>query len=224
MIMTNREEEFYKNLIISDEDKIRAEKSLKSKGVEKHILIKERLLNWCTSDSIEYEKIASTCRYDKRIRAVLFKYISYFEEFYRSVIHNNFSYQTKQKFWNKSVMLNIKKHNNLNDALQYLGFYELLKQCQKLPAKTRDACLFVHEHLTKNIYALKELRNVVMHNKFLLLYRGYEKCFINGVDNGRSASLKANILNLIQFLPKDVGNQCARDINDCKRNRNKKVI
>ena len=30
MTMTKREEVFYKNLIISDEDKIRAEKSLKS--------------------------------------------------------------------------------------------------------------------------------------------------------------------------------------------------
>ena len=77
MNMTKREEEFYKNIIIYDEDKIRAEKSLKSKGVEKHILIKERLLNWSESDSIKYEKIASTYRYDKRIRAVLFKYISY---------------------------------------------------------------------------------------------------------------------------------------------------
>lgn len=54
MTMTKREEVFYKNLIISDEDKIRAEKSLISKGVEKHILIKERLLNWSTSESIEY--------------------------------------------------------------------------------------------------------------------------------------------------------------------------
>ena len=51
MTMTKREEVFYKNLIISDEDKIRAEKSLKSKGVEKHILIKERL------------KIAFNCYY-----------------------------------------------------------------------------------------------------------------------------------------------------------------
>ncbi len=44
MIMTKREKEFYNKLIISDEDKIRAEKSLKSKGVEKHLLIKKRFL------------------------------------------------------------------------------------------------------------------------------------------------------------------------------------
>ena len=94
--MTKREEVFYKNLIISDEDKIRAEKSLKSKGVEKHILIKERLLNWSTSESIEYEKVASTYRYDKRIRYTLFKYISYLEELYRAVILDNYVVDVRQ--------------------------------------------------------------------------------------------------------------------------------
>lgn len=60
-----------------------------------------------------------------------------------------------------------------------------------------------------------------MHNKFLLLYRGFEECYVNGVDDGKSASLKANILNLIQFLPLEVGEQCVLDINACKEDRNK---
>ena len=60
-----------------------------------------------------------------------------------------------------------------------------------------------------------------MHNKFLLLYRGFEECYVNGVDDGKSASLKANILNLIQFLPSEVGEQCIKDINACKEDRNK---
>lgn len=101
--MTKREEEFYNNLIICDEDKIRAEKSLKSKGVEKHILIKERLLNWSDSDSIEYEKVASTYRYDKRIRYTLFKYISYLEEFYRAVILDSFILNVRHRFWIKDL-------------------------------------------------------------------------------------------------------------------------
>ena len=60
-----------------------------------------------------------------------------------------------------------------------------------------------------------------MHNKFLLLYRGYEECYVSGVDAGKSANLKANILNLVQFLPKEVGEQCTIDINACKEDRNK---
>ena len=44
--MDSRREEFYKNLIIDEEDKERAEKYLTSKGVEKHIILKEKLFNW----------------------------------------------------------------------------------------------------------------------------------------------------------------------------------
>ena len=136
MTMTKREEVFYKNLIISDEDKIRAEKSLKSKGVEKHILIKERLLNWSTSESIEYEKVASTYRYDKRIRYTLFKYISYLEELYRAVILDNYVVDVRQKFWIKDLREQLKAYsNNLNDALEHIDFSALLIQCQSFRKK-----------------------------------------------------------------------------------------
>lgn len=105
-VMTEREEIFYNNLIIGDEDKIWAGKALKSKGVEKHILIKDKLLAWSESDSIEYTKIASTYQYDKRIRSVLFKYISYLEEFYRGVILDSYINRVKQKFWVKMLQKN----------------------------------------------------------------------------------------------------------------------
>lgn len=218
--MTEREEVFYNNLIISDEDKIRAEKSLKSKGVERHILIKERLLNWSDSEQIEYSKIASTYRYDKRIRLVLFKYISYLEEFYRAVILDNCINEIKQKFWIKEIRDKL-KNCNLSETLEQLDFSALLIQCNRLPSEIKIFCCFPKYHLKENSFALKELRNAVMHNKFLLLFRGFEECYVSGVGDGKSANLKANILNLIQFLPEEVGKQCAKDINDCKEDRNK---
>lgn len=97
--MDMREAEFYKNVEIDEADKPRAERALKSKGVEKHILIKEDLIVWKESETIKYSQIASTYRYDKRIRNVLFKYISYLEEFYRAVILDNYHDKTKQRFW-----------------------------------------------------------------------------------------------------------------------------
>lgn len=221
MSMTEREKIFYQNLIIKDEDKDRAAKALRSKGVEKHILIKEKLLAWSEHDEIEYAKIASTYRYDKRIRNVLFKYISYLEEFYRAIILDAYVQDLNQEFWNKYLQANLKKYkNNLNDALEHLDFSSLLTQCQSLPEKVKACCLFPQKHQKSNLFALKELRNAVMHNKFLLLYRGYGKCYVNGVDNGRSANLKANILNLIQLLPLEVGAKCLKDINSCKEDRN----
>ena len=66
--MAIRIEEFYKNLEIEDEDKPRAKNALKAKGVEKHIIIKNKLLNWVIDNKVRYSQVASTYRYDKRTR------------------------------------------------------------------------------------------------------------------------------------------------------------
>ena len=67
------------------------------------------------------------------------------------------------------------------------------------------------------MHALVVLRNAVMHNKFLLLYKGFEVCYCN---SNKSSTLTANIYNLISFLPKEVGLKCAKEINDCALDRN----
>lgn len=223
MNMTEREKIFYQNLIICDEDKTRIVNYLKTKGIEKHILIKEKLLSWSESGNIEYTKVASTYRYDKRIRLVLFKYLSYLEEFYRAIILDHYITKTRQSFWINELKEKLKEYSyNLNDALEHLDFASLLIQSQKLPKAIKELCHFPSgKHLKDNSIALKELRNAVMHNKFLLLYRGFNECYVQGVDDGKSTNLKANILNLIQFLPQEVGNQCKKDINYCKEDRNK---
>lgn len=220
--MTVREELFFKNLIIDSADKERIAKSLKSKGVEKHILIKNKLLAWSASEEIKYSQIASTYRYDKRIRYVLFKYISYLEEFYRSIILDNYINDINQTFWLGKLKNYIQQYQNLNEALEHLDFSTLINQCMKLPIALQNSCFFSDTHLKANISALIELRNAVMHNKFLLLYRGFKQCYVKGVDNSKSANLKANILNLIQFLPTEVRLQCVKGVNDCQQNRNNK--
>ncbi len=58
-----------------------------------------------------------------------------------------------------------------------------------------------------------------MHNKFLLLYRGFATCFVDGVDGGKSSNLKANILNLIRFLPDEVAEKCRYEINEAKEEK-----
>ena len=64
-----------------------------------------------------------------------------------------------------------------------------------------------------------ELRNSVMHNRFLLLYRGLKECYV-GESSFKSASLKDNIINLIYFLPDSVRDKCKKEINDCSKERN----
>ena len=74
------------------------------------------------------------------------------------------------------------------------------------------------KRLRDNLFALKELRNAVMHNKFLLMHRGFAICYF---DNGKKgSSLRDNILNLISFLPKEVGVKLREDIDKCSENRN----
>lgn len=220
--MKDKEIEFYKDLLIDDEDKPRSVLALRSKGVVKHILIKNKLLNWCVSGKVEYTKVASTYRYDKRLRKTLFKYISYLEEFYRAIILDNYYEKTKVKFWIKDLRNNLNEFDNdLNAALENLDFTSLLIQCGRLPKDVRKLCCFPKtKFLKENSIAVKELRNAVMHNKFLLLYRGFEVCHVDGVDDNKSASLKANIINLISFLPKEVGNKCRYEINACKEEGN----
>ena len=219
--MDSRREEFYKNLIIDEEDKERAEKHLTSKGVEKHIILKEKLFNWIEGDKIEYSLIASTYRYDKRLRNILFKYISYLEEFYRSVILDEYRDRVRKIQWIRDIKERLEEFNgDLNDALEHIDFSSLLIQTRMLPQRVKNKCLLPKtRNLKENSIALKELRNAVMHNKFLLLYRGYETCYIDGVDDNKSSNLKANILNLISFLPESVAEGCIRDINAAKEEK-----
>lgn len=217
MMTEDRKRKFFENLAIADEDKPRAEKFLTSKGVEKHILLKEKLFNWIEGDKIEYSMIASAYRYDKRIRLVLFKYISYLEEFYRSILLDKYRFNVIGVNWIKDIREKLDKYeNDLNDALEHIEFSSLLKQIQKLPICMKEKYGLPKKRQKENCKALAGLRNAVMHNKFLLLYRGYDICYVEGVDGNKSASFKANLLNLIQFLPKEVGRKCILEINKCK--------
>ena len=110
--------------------------------------------------------------------------------------------------------------NDLNDVLEYTDFSSLLIQTKKLQYDGKINSAFPKmTHLKENLKALKELRNAVMHNKFLILYRGYEVCYINGVDGGKSTTLKANIMNLIRFLPVDVARKCKAEINEASNKK-----
>lgn len=96
---------------------------------------------------------------------------------------------------------------------------------QDVPAKSQKQFAFPHNHFEENVDALIRLRNAVMHNKFLLLYRGLGECYIDGIENVQT-SLSAHIINLISFcLPKSVKNAKPKsthakltEMNQMKRN------
>ena len=211
--------EFFENVDIEESDRERAAKYLKAKGLFFHIQIKNKLLAWTPGDNVKYTQIASYYRYDKRIRNVLYKHIAYLEEYYRAAILDTYFDNINQDFWIPEIKEKIDKDVSLNMILEDLGFAELIKQMKRMPDEIKRRCVFVgRKRLRENTYALKELRNAVMHNKFLLLYRGFAMCYFRIGSPG--ASLRDNILNLISFLPQEVGEKLKEDINSCKKNRN----
>lgn len=212
--------EFFENLEIEEKDVERAEKYLKAKGLFFHIQIKNKLLAWTEGKTVKYSQIASYYRYDKRIRNILYKYIAYLEEYYRAAILDAYFDNIDQDFWIPEIKEKIDKKTALNTILEDLGFAELIKQMKKMPDEIKQRCdFFGTKRLRENTYALKEFRNAVMHNKFLLMYKGFSVCFLM---NGKmGASLRDNIFNLISFLPQEVGEKLKEDINNCKKNRNR---
>jgi len=215
--------DFFNDMEISENDKIYAQKAIAAKGLEKHISIKEYLLSWREKGYCRYSEVATTYRYDKRIRNVLYKYISYLEEFFRANIQDNYYNKVEQEFWISQLKeLLIKYNQNLNDALENLSFSHLLKQMEKLPQEIKDVCISIKSYVNQNIKALIELRNAVMHNKFLVLYKGLKFCYVNGVDSEKNNGLKANIINLANFLPTGAKEQYVLDINDCRKQKNNK--
>lgn len=212
-------DEFFKNLDIEEKDRLKAEKYIIAKGLFFHLQIKRKLLAWTEGHQIKYSQIASYYRYDKRIRMVLYKYISYLEEYYRAAILDAYFDNTDQGFWISEIKSKLDKNEKLDSILEGLGFKELIKQMNKMPDKIKQKCDFVgRKRLRDNVFALKELRNAVMHNRFLLMYRGFAMCYLSNGKKG--ASLRDNILNLISFLPEDVGKKCKQDIDKCAEDKN----
>lgn len=212
---------FFNSVNISGKDEERAKNAILSKGIEKHIIILERLKAWSQSDKVDYRMIASVYRYDKRLRNVLFKFISYLEEYYRSIILDLYRFDWSKIELNGELKSKLEKHKDLNVALEDILFSSLTKQIRLIKGDVVGRFLFPNDtHLTKNFDALIELRNSVMHNKLLVLYHGFKECFPDDDELNKSATLKSNILNLIRFLPEEIRNACRQEIKDCAKERN----
>lgn len=218
--MSDREKYFFDNVIIKEEDIPRAKQAIYSKGIEKHIIILDMLKAWGMGEKVPYEYIASFYRYDKRIRKILFVFISYLEEYYRSLILDRYRFDWSELKLDSQLKQVLRTYHDLDKALERIELSHLINQVYKIRADIDDKFVFpYHAHLRKNIAALVELRNSVMHNRFLLLYRGFKECYASDGDL-KSASLKDNIVNLIVFLPEDVRDKCKSEINNCSKERN----
>ena len=219
--MNDREKYFFDNVEIKPEDIERAKRAIFSKGIEKHIIILDKLKAWIENDKVPYELIASLYRYDKRLRETLYKYISYLEEYYRSLLLDNYRSHWSGIVLKEELNKELNKTNDFNSALEEISFSTLINQVVLLKDNFGEKFVFPNMfHFTKNKDALIELRNCVMHNKMLALFRGYKECYLSDANESKGTTLKDNIINLIHFLPEELREKCMEEIKDCASERN----
>ncbi len=240
-----RKEEFLKNIDLpaSNEEEKFLKAFLDNKGIEYHNIILDyiREINDLEKkQKIDIRTLNILCRYDKRIRNILYKYLSAFEEYIRAHISNHYAdtdiiEKIKEIFTSNTKAEKILKKiedEGLFTGLLALSLGELI-----------NLSFLIDEDSAKELYgqpksdvsqknnldAIRELRNAVSHHKLIFAHE-FKSCTVNGaVDD----SLPANIKNVHQFLPdyykeffKDEINEASEDkessgyeINGAKINR-----
>lgn len=189
------------------EDEESARHYLDVRGVEEHLIVAQYLQNQ-KAGKVTYREVATALRYDKRIRRILYKYIGYLEERIRAYIANRYSDNTD--CLNLTDMIGkklIKK--SLYEALSEISFGQLILQSKNLSAKEKEELFSSNSVNDKNLDAIIELRNEVAHNRFLL-HRTFRPCKNTGYEEH---TLRANIINFYNHLPKEIREGFARELN-----------
>lgn len=168
------------------------------KGVAYHTV----LANYIELDGkgkIRYAKVQNMYIYDKRVRYILYKYLSALEEGIRGFISNKYSDNLENiKKLSRIIHRNITEGSSLSKELEDLVFSKLLNLAKKLPINERVELFGQTEKLKENLLAVKQLRNAVSHHRMLFVFEDYYECFFKDGKSGRS--LMDNILNLRQLL------------------------
>jgi len=196
--------EFLSHLIF-DETATESEASfyLDTKGVSIHLRIVEHLGFNLSNQKLEWTRISALLRYDKKLRDKIYVYLATLEEYIRAYISNNYEDNPIQNFWISAQVRKVKISDRISAGekvsavLESTDFNVLIQQVNKLPPNDKIALFGALPEITKNLEAVRELRNAVSHHTFL---RGYKflECLVDGVTD---SSLEHNIKNLRQLLP-----------------------
>lgn len=196
---------------IEPEDKEKANNYLTLKGINLHHSIYLYLSSFTTT-RIKYSEIATTYRYDKRIRKVLYKYIGLMEEKIRAYIDNKYSDEIEKLKLTTKIAKTLKNEKDLFRALDKTLFSDLITQVLDLFEEDIHSIFPDTIFESKNLKALAELRNAVSHNRFLLNYLSFKECTIDGEVSG---SLHSNLMNLANHFDNNFRNSFINEINIC---------
>lgn len=156
-------------LVLDDDSKNTFIKYYKVRGYGIYKTIYDAILSINGNNSIEYKVFSDFIRYDKSIRDELYKYLAMYEQVLVNNICENYKYIGKCLIENSSIDCILKNNLIIADKSRYdmelfsnvrltLGGLFILNN--KLNSK---------QHLSKEQKNILDLRNMVMHHKFLLI-------------------------------------------------------
>ncbi|MBI9008660.1 MAG: Abi family protein [Tenericutes bacterium] len=179
-------------------EEFRCRQYLDLKGVSYHtVLVNYIELN--ENGKLEYKKVQNLYIYDKRIRKILYKFLSALEEGIRGYISNKYCSDINSiKKISNSISKSIVEGSSLSKELENLDFSQLLNISKKLKKSELIELFGSSDHLKENLYAVKELRNTVSHHRMLFVYEDFQQCFFN--DGTFGDTLMDNIRNLKELL------------------------
>ena len=196
----------------SQEEEERCNLYLELKGVAYHTLL-ANFIGLDEDEKIDYKKVKNLYVYDKRIRKILYKYLSAFEEGIRGFISNKYSSHVMGvKQLSKAIYRSIVEGSSLSVELENLDFNQLLSISKKLKEQDLIELYGKTTHLAENLYAIKELRNTVSHHRLLFIYEDFNECYFS--DGRTGNSLCENIINLVQLSNPFYRDFITRDINE----------
>lgn len=208
-------EEFWNNIIISDEEKQKSVFFLSNRGIIEHDNVR-LYLESLTGRTVKYSEIATAFRYDKRIRRVLFKFIGMIEEKIRAYISDKYFDDPGKLNMSKVLSTRFKKEGDLWTAVSSIRFSLLIEQYFLLDTEEQKEIFPQREYNRQDFYkdldALVQLRNDVSHNRFILDSSRLKPCSIGD----HTGSLWENIMNLRLFLPVLAQGQFLKEIEDCQ--------
>ena len=191
-------EDFTSKMIFQSDDEMKScETYLELKGIEYHIVL-ANFVGLNNRGKIEYKKVSNLYQYDKRIRNILYKFMSAFEEGVRAFICNRYSSKivSFQRI-NKGIFERVDSGSSLSRELENLELNRLLDLALKLPLEEQLELFGNTEKLAENLDAVRELRNAVSHHRLLFVYEEFEPCFLEGIEYD---TLQANVINLYNLL------------------------
>ena len=179
--------DFYKLIIIKEEEKESALNFLRLRGIDEHIYVANHLTKLLKRKPT-YSEVETTLRYDKRIRRVLYKYIGTIEEIARADISNEYKLVKD---------LPIKRNSKQKRTFSYLSSltFKALFDVYKDVKNELDYKSFKMTNFDEKVSKLISLRNKVSHNRFLL-----SKLNISDIEN------------LVEFLPTEIANSFLVDL------------